>query len=63
MLGQVVMANFADNTGLVMVGGNNFVAVPPVKPLLVPLNRAGVGAIQASTLELSTTELVLNSLI
>ena len=37
VLGQVALANFADETGLVMVGGNNFVsALVVVKLLSVP---------------------------
>ena len=58
VLGQVVMANFADNTGLVMVGGNNFVASAASGEAVVGTAQSGGrGAIQASTLELSTTEL------
>ena len=58
VLGQVVMANFADNTGLVMVGGNNFVASAGSGEAVVGTAQSGGrGAIQASTLELSTTEL------
>jgi flagellar hook protein FlgE len=58
VLGQVVMANFADNTGLVMTGGNNFVASAGSGEAVVGTAQSGGrGAIQASTLELSTTEL------
>ena len=58
VLGQVVMANFADNTGLVMTGGNNFVASAASGEAVVGTAQSGGrGAIQASTLELSTTEL------
>jgi flagellar hook protein FlgE len=58
LLGQVVMANFADNTGLVMTGGNNFVASAGSGEAVVGTAQSGGrGAIQASTLELSTTEL------
>jgi len=58
VLGQVVLANFADETGLVMVGGNNFVASAGSGQAVVgTAQTGGRGAIQASTLELSTTEL------
>ena len=58
VLGQVALANFADETGLVMVGGNNFVASAGSGQAVVGTAQSGGrGAIQASTLELSTTEL------
>jgi flagellar hook protein FlgE len=57
-LGRVVMAKFADPTGLVMVGGNNFVATSASGEAVVGEPRSGGrGALVASTLELSTTEL------
>ena len=57
-LGRVVMAKFADPTGLVMVGGNNFVATAASGEAIVGEPRSGGrGALVASTLELSTTEL------
>ena len=53
VLGQVVMANFADNTGLVMVGGNNFVASAASGEAVVGTAQSGRrGANPASTLEL-----------
>lgn len=58
ILGQVIMAKFADSTGLAMVGGNNFVATAASGEAIVGTARSGGrGAIQSSTLELSTTEL------
>jgi flagellar hook protein FlgE len=58
VLGQVIMAKFADATGLAMVGGNNFVATSASGEAIVGTARTGGrGAIVASTLELSTTEL------
>jgi flagellar hook protein FlgE len=57
-LGRVVMAKFADPTGLVMVGGNNFVATSGSGEAVVGEPRSGGrGSLVASTLELSTTEL------
>ncbi|MGC6418180.1 MAG: flagellar hook protein FlgE [Bradymonadia bacterium] len=58
ILGQVILAKFADPTGLAMVGGNNFVATAASGEAIVGEARGGGrGAIVASTLELSTTEL------
>jgi len=58
VMGQVVMAKFADATGLALVGGNNFVATANSGEAIVGTARSGGrGAIVASTLELSTTEL------
>jgi flagellar hook protein FlgE len=58
LLGQVVLAKFADPTGLAMVGGNNFVATSASGEAIVGEARGGGrGAVVASTLELSTTEL------
>jgi len=58
LLGQVVLSKFADPTGLAMVGGNNFVATSGSGEAIVGEARGGGrGAIVASTLELSTTEL------
>jgi flagellar hook protein FlgE len=58
LLGQVVLSKFADATGLAMVGGNNFVATAASGEAIVGEARGGGrGAIVASTLELSTTEL------
>jgi flagellar hook protein FlgE len=52
------MAKFADPTGLVMVGGNNFVATSASGEAVVGEPRSGGrGALVASILELSTTEL------
>ena len=57
-MGQVILAKFADPTGLAMVGGNNFVATAASGEAIVGEARGGGrGAIVASTLELSTTEL------
>jgi flagellar hook protein FlgE len=58
LLGQVVLSKFADPTGLAMVGGNNFVATAGSGEAIVGEARGGGrGAVVASTLELSTTEL------
>jgi flagellar hook protein FlgE len=58
ILGQVAMSKFADPTGLAMVGGNNFVATSASGEAITGQARSGGrGAIVASTLELSSTEL------
>jgi flagellar hook protein FlgE len=58
LLGQVILSKFADPTGLAMVGGNNFVATAASGEAIIGVPRGGGrGAVVASTLELSTTEL------
>jgi flagellar hook protein FlgE len=58
ILGKVALAKFADPTGLVLVGGNNFVATSASGEAIVGEARSGGrGAVVSSTLELSTTEL------
>ena len=54
-LGRVVMAKFADPTGLVMVGGNNFVATSASGEAVVGEPRSGDVALSSHPLELSTT--------